>query len=411
MSNLPLMPEVPFLANDESMLTRRFGKEVVNYYSGSTLNRYSFLRSDSVFLSGAVRSPAARFVVLHTLNPLAVDRTRLAHLELSDVRALIGPNPFSLTEEESDRQFDSSKRSPLVVFLGLFAGQGSSTDDIPTADHGVVRGDPFFAIDATPRPPYEDAANALIESQEEKGNTIQTNPRAMSLNSEAAAMYAQSRSMIDWNNRNSFCAGCGNPTKPSQAGYKRVCPPRDAAASPPERPDCPTRHGVSNLCFPRTDPTMIAAVVSADGQRVLLGRSPRFPPDWYSTLAGFLEPGESMEEAVRREVWEEAGVRVGRVVIHSTQPWPYPASLMIGAIAQALPGGEDINLNDRELEDAKWYTMDELRKALGDRSWPLGQHAPRQHVPGELGLPPSQAIANQLLTAVANGFLTTIPKM
>ena len=195
-----------------------------------------------------------------------------------------------------------------------------------------------------------------------------------------------------------------------------MCPPADrkgGAAQPAERGDCPTRHGVSNVCFPRTDPTMIAAVVSADGQRVLLGRQSRWPPRWHSTLAGFLEPGESIEEAVRREVWEEAGVKVGRVVVHSTQPWPYPSSLMIGAIAQALPGegDEDIILNDKELEAARWFGMDELREALLKGTGPLGDDAPDGYPEDALRLPPKTAIANRLITAVANGFLEGNPKM
>lgn len=111
------------------------------------------------------------------------------------------------------------------------------------------------------------------------------------------------------------------------AGTKRVCPPTDLAGvpeggEPKKRADCATRHGVSNLNFPRTDPTVIMAIVSSDGTKLLLGRGKRYPPGWYSTLAGFLEPGESIEEAVRRETWEESGVHVGRVVIHSSQPWP-----------------------------------------------------------------------------------------
>ena len=224
----------------------------------------------------------------------------------------------------------------------------------------------------------------------------------------SASLYAQARSMIDWNSRNTFCAGCGLPNLSVHAGYKRVCPPTDGVT---QRGDCPTRHGISNICFPRTDPTMIAAVVSADGQRILLGRQSRYPPHWFSTLAGFLEPGESIEEAVRREVWEEAGVRVGRVVIHSSQPWPYPSSLMIGAIAQALPGHETITLNDKELETAKWFSMDDVRSALKLTTHALGDPAPEGYKEGGLRLPPSQAIANQLITAVAEGFLTTAPKI
>ena len=222
-------------------------------------------------------------------------------------------------------------------------------------------------------------------------------------------MYAQARSIIDWNNRHPFCGGCGNVNLSIEAGYKRVCPPADRSG--PTRGDCHTRHGVSNLCFPRSDPTMIAAVVSADGQRILLGRQTRYPPDWYSTLAGFLEPGESLEEAVRREVWEEAGVRVGRVVIHSTQPWPYPSTLMLGAIAQALPDGETITLNDKELEMAKWFTMEEVRTALKRGTGSLGGPPPEGCQKGELRVPPPQAIANRLMTAVVDGFLTGIPKI
>lgn len=226
-------------------------------------------------------------------------------------------------------------------------------------------------------------------------------------------MFAQARSMIDWNTRNSFCAGCGSPNLSVQAGYKRVCPPTDlngSGAPPVDRPDCPTRHGVSNVCFPRTDPTMIAAVVSADGKRLLLGRQSVWPQDWYSTLAGFLEPGESIEEAVRREVWEEAGVKVGRVVVHSTQPWPYPSSLMIGAIAQALPGvaNEEITLNDKELEAARWFSLDEVRAALAKGGSALGSASAGPHTEGELRVPPSQAIANRLMTAVVEGYLTGI---
>ncbi len=181
---------------------------------------------------------------------------------------------------------------------------------------------------------------------------------------------------------------------------------------PQDRLPCATRKGISNVSFPRTDPTVIMAVVSADSRRVLLGRSKRFPPCWYSTLAGFCEPAESVEEAVRREVWEEAGVYLGRVVVHSTQPWPYPANLMIGAIAQAVPEGEEIVLkHDPELEDAKWVDFDEVRQALTVGSSGLGEEPPEGYKEGGLRLPPRTAIANQLLTAVVGGFLSGEHKM
>lgn len=236
-----------------------------------------------------------------------------------------------------------------------------------------------------------------------------------------AAVYAEARQMLDWNARNPFCAQCGQPTMSTNAGFKRVCPPKDlskknvaaglptnaeTATDPTERPPCATRKGISNISFPRTDPTVIMAVVNHAGNKILLGRQKRWPPYWFSTLAGFAEPAESIEEAVRREVYEESGVLVGRVVIHSTQPWPYPANLMIGAIGQAVPEGEKIDLgNDPELEHAKWFDFEEVRHALRVGTSGLGEDAGAEYKEGDLRLPPSTAIANQLMTSVVNGFV------
>ena len=157
------------------------------------------------------------------------------------------------------------------------------------------------------------------------------------------------------------------------------------------------------------------AVLSADAERVLVGRQKRWPQYWYSTLAGFVEPAESVEEAVRREVWEESGCKLGRVMIHSTQPWPYPANLMIGAIAQCVPEGEEIVLkHDPELEHAKWVTLAEVKEALVVGTSGLGEEAGEGYKEGGLRLPPRTAIANQLLTAVTSGFLDGVgsaPKM
>jgi NAD+ diphosphatase len=192
------------------------------------------------------------------------------------------------------------------------------------------------------------------------------------------------------------------------SGTKRVCPPTDAALAaegkPAEKPPCSTRTTLSNLSFPRTDPTIIVAVISSDGKRILLGRSKRFPPNWYSTLAGFIEPAESVEDAVRREVWEEAGVTLSRVVIHSTQPWPYPANLMIGAIAQVSdPAHEAISLShDPELEDAKWFTIEEVEEALTVGASNLGENPGSEYKEGGLRLPPATAIANQLIQTAIN---------
>ena len=154
------------------------------------------------------------------------------------------------------------------------------------------------------------------------------------------------------------------------------------------------------------------AVVNSTNDKILLGRQKVWPPYWYSTLAGFAEPAESIEEAVRREVYEEAGILVGRVVIHSTQPWPYPANLMIGAIGQAIPEGETIDLgNDPELDNAKWFDFEQLRHALRVGTSGLDQKAGREGKEGGLRLPPSTAIANQLMTAVTSGFVGGAPKI
>jgi NAD+ diphosphatase len=240
----------------------------------------------------------------------------------------------------------------------------------------------------------------------------------MTANSGIAAIYAQARALIDWNTRNSYCGTCGSRTISVNSGTKRACPPTDAArvaeGKPAEKPACSTRTTISNLSFPRTDPTIIVAVISSDAKRILLGRSKRFPPNWYSTLAGFIEPAESVEDAVRREVWEEAGVTLSRVIIHSTQPWPYPANLMIGAIAQVSdPAHEKINLeHDPELEDARWFEIEEVEEALRVGTSNLDQAAGPGYKEGSLRLPPPTAIANQLIQAAINiDFLADKSKM
>lgn len=188
------------------------------------------------------------------------------------------------------------------------------------------------------------------------------------------------RAVIDWNNRNPFCSQCGQPTLLVRTGFKRACPPKDLASAEAskdatrsatvERLPCAARN--TNVSFPRTDASIIVAVVSNDGKRTLLGHNNRWQPWWYNTLDEFCEPGESAEEATRCEVYEETGVRIGRVVIHSTQPWPYPSSLMIGAISQALTGAD----HDKELGDAKWFDLAEVEEALNLRSIPMGEPAP-----------------------------------
>ena len=157
---------------------------------------------------------------------------------------------------------------------------------------------------------------------------------------DEANLVAHARALILWHASQGFCGVCGAPARPGGGGNSRVCTNADCGRE----------------VFPRVDPAIIVLV--ADGDRCLLGRKADWPAGRYSTIAGFVEPGESLEDAVRREVYEETNVRVGAVRYHSSQPWPFPAALMLGFVAEAT--SDDISLNDGELEDARWFTRDEL---------------------------------------------------
>jgi NAD+ diphosphatase len=156
------------------------------------------------------------------------------------------------------------------------------------------------------------------------------------------AIYGGARSLADWHARHRFCANCGGPTQIAKGGWQRTC---DA---------CEAQH------FPRVDPVAIM-LVEHDGD-LLLGRSDRFPPRRYSALAGFIEPGEGIEDAVAREVLEEAGVVVRDVSYISSQPWPFPSQLMIGC--HGFAEGRDLTVDHTELEDARWFTRAEVAEAM-----------------------------------------------
>ena len=176
---------------------------------------------------------------------------------------------------------------------------------------------------------------------------------------------AEAKAVLHWHLRHRFCANCGAPTVAVQAGWRRDCP------------QCKAEH------FPRTDPVVI--MLASSGDQCLLGRSPRFVPTMWSCLAGFMEPGESFEDAVRRETREEAGIACGRVSYFRSQPWPFPSSLMIGCHAEALT--RDIVVDREELEDARWFTKAEVETML------LRKH------PNGLTTPPPVAIAHHLIRA------------
>lgn len=156
------------------------------------------------------------------------------------------------------------------------------------------------------------------------------------------ALYGGARSLADWHARHRFCAKCGAPTVLAKGGWQRDCP------------SCSAQH------FPRTDP--VAIMLVEHGGELLLGRNTRFPPRSYSALAGFVEPGESVEEAVAREVFEEAGVRCHSVRYIASQPWPFPSQLMLGC--HALADSRELNIDTTELEDARWFTRAQVAEAL-----------------------------------------------
>jgi NAD+ diphosphatase len=176
---------------------------------------------------------------------------------------------------------------------------------------------------------------------------------------------AEAKAVLHWHARHRFCPNCGAATQAVQAGWRRDCPKCEA------------------LHFPRTDPVVI--MLAVDGDHCLLGRSPRFVPTMWSCLAGFVEPGEAIEDAVRRETREEAGIACGRVVYFASQPWPFPSSLMIGCHAQALT--RDIVVDHEELEDARWFGKGEIVTMLM-----------RRH-PDGLTTPPPVAIAHHIIRA------------
>jgi NAD+ diphosphatase len=223
---------------------------------------------------------------------------------------------------------------------------------------GQSAGHAFFAIDLS----AHDAPLEMIRADEplEFADLRRVGPL---VGNHDGALMAYARGILFWHSRHGFCGVCGAPTKPEEAGHVRRC----------TNPDCNAQH------FPRTDPAVIMLV--HDGDRCLLGRQKIWPKGMHSTLAGFVEPGESLEDAVAREVFEEAGIRVADVTYHSSQPWPFPASLMLGFHARALT--TDIHIDPDEIEAANWFDRGFLRAHLKGS--------------GEFFVPPRVAVARRLI--------------
>lgn len=208
-----------------------------------------------------------------------------------------------------------------------------------------------------------------VETLKDRDDFLVTDLRSIAVQGLADAEHlppiAEAKAILHWHARRRFCSNCGAPTQVVDAGWRRDCP------------SCKMQH------FPRTDPVVI--MLAVDGDNCLLGRSPRFAPTMWSCLAGFIEPGESIEDAVHRETLEEAGITCGRVKYFASQPWPFPSSLMIGCHAEAVT--RDIVVDRTELEDARWFSKDEVTAML------LRRH------PDGLTTPPPVAIAHHIVRA------------
>ena len=200
----------------------------------------------------------------------------------------------------------------------------------------------------------DDKAHFAELKRGERGSGLQYNPRVWQMLSglpaDELALYGGARTLVDWHARHRFCSLCGAASAMSKGGWSRRCT------------GCGAEH------FPRVDPVTI--MLAEYQGKVLLGRQPRFPPRRFSALAGFVEPGEGIEEAVARELWEEAGVRVRNVRYVASQPWPFPSSLMFACTSEAL--SDELTLDTTEIEEAGWFSADEVRAAMaGDESAPF----------------------------------------
>jgi NAD+ diphosphatase len=289
-----------------------------NVFAGAFVDRSGERRKDNDWLSGALLSPEARFV------PVWGDR------------CLAGGEPPSAALLDR-ATIGGLLRDDNVIFLGLFRNQ------------------PAFAVALEPE--VDEPFIGLGEFRDLRYLGTVLPP-------DEANLIAHARALVLWHNATLYCSKCGSAAHPDAGGNMRRC----------------SNPGCRQQIFPRTDPAIIVLVTHGD--RCLLGRQAAWPEGRYSTIAGFVEPGESIEDAVRREVYEETNIRVGDVRYHSSQPWPFPSSLMLGFVGEAI--SSDVRLNDGELDDARWFTRDELRS-------------------GDVGLPFRISIARRLVDDYING--------
>jgi NAD+ diphosphatase len=307
--------------------------EEIYCFAGNPLDRASERRRDTAWIMSLLADPAARILPLRDLKPL----TRGSASTVLDWQKVA---PWR----------DPIERGATLVFLGLDAGR------------------PHFAVDAS------GVASGAANAPAETGEPFDARTLAPLLSAGEAAILAEARSLVDWHARHRFCAQCGSPTRVTAAGWVRRCP------------ECKASH------YPRSDPVTIMLAVK--GERALLGRNRRRPGSRFSCLAGFMEPGETLEECVRREVHEESGVRVGRVRYLACQPWPFPSSLMMGFLCEALT--EEITVDPEELAEARWFERAEIRAMVA-------RAATGPDDPTQVSVPGPVAIAHQICRRWSHG--------
>ena len=304
-----------------------------NYYAAPGFERAGLRRREPDWIRARVLDPASVFVPVWRSQNLVIEveggEPRAAVLTVDAVGPLFG----GLAAADIDERLAHGQ----VVFLG------------------VIDERPHFALDVSaheaPLGMLRSPALAAAGIAEADVRFADLRHLAGRLERGEGALLALARAMAFWHSRHRFCGLCGSPTRSEEAGHMRRC----------TDPACNTMH------FPRTDPAVIMLVT--DGDRALLGRNKNFVPGMYSTLAGFVEPGESLEDAVAREVREETAIEVAAVHYHSSQPWPFPANIMLGFYAEAV--SSEITVDTGELEDARWFDRAWLKSHIDDDTFRL----------------------------------------
>jgi NAD+ diphosphatase len=345
---------------------------VSNAFTGARLDRAGDARRrDPAWVAEQRESPAAR-AVLAGNEGVVMDGDRLALLPLAEASKARG---------EGAGDESAAAGAPSSAAAGP-----SSPAAVEPLLIGIDAARPLFAIDVDAPGPPGDRPPRLIAAGSARGSGAQPpapaeGPRPVPLR-EAVAVLPQDEgglvayvaALCNWHRRHRFCAACGAPSDVGEAGLIRACP------------RCGTHH------HPRTDPVVIMLVT--DGDRVILGRAPSWPPRRYSALAGFVEPGETLEEAVAREVAEESGVEVGTPRYVASQPWPFPSSLMLGFEAPWRAG--EPRAREQDIQDVRWFTRAEVAAAAAaDADGWGGEPDPGET--SQLLLPPRLAIARRLL--------------